>query len=180
VSKDMSTLQAVATLAEQLRKEGPRIRAKALAAAKVEVAALEEAVERSVVAALQDEHSVTEVARALSTPGKTPNRNKVYEIKKKYEGQIESRTAGYPFEWVAREVATREGVRTVYDIRALVNGFGPDDVTGEYTWRYETDEDGQPRVEPVFSLDYEPWPTSKFYRSLIGQWIGINPYPGDE
>lgn len=177
MSKDMSTLQAVATLSDKLRREGPRIRAKALAAAKVEIASLEEAVERSVVQALADEHSVTEVARALSTPGKTPNRNKVYEIKKRWAGQIDSRTAGYPFEWVAREITTRDGQSTVYDAHALVSEFGPEDVTGDYTWRYDQETE---KLEPVFSLDYEPWPTNKFYQSLLTQWMQINPYPGEE
>jgi len=177
MSKDMALLQTVATLEAQRRREGPRIRARALAAAKVELAALDEAVELAVVAALAGEHTVTEVARALTTPGKTPNRNKVYEIKTRREGAIDSRIAGYPFEWVAREVVTASGDRTVYDIHALVRDFGPEEVTGEYTWRYDQETE---RLEAVYSLDYEPWPATKYYQSLLTQWVGINPYPGAE
>lgn len=175
MTKDMALLQTVATLADSARREGPRIRARAMAAAKVELAALDDAVELAVVAALEGEHSVTEVARALTTPGKTPNRNKVYEIKNRRAGQIGSRSAAYPFEWVPREVTTAAGARTVYDVHALVSDFGPDAVTGEYTWRYDIETE---RLEAVFSLDYEPWPTNKYYQSLIRQWVEVNPYPG--
>ncbi len=177
MANDSGSLQTVVLLSEKLREQAPRIRARAMAQANAEIASLAEALERSVVAAKAENHRVTDIARALTTPGKTPNRNRVYEILKKYENHIDSRTEGFPFEWVARQVETAQGEATVYDIHTIVQDFGPDSVTGEYTWRYDV---ATGRPEAVFSLDYEPWPLTKHYQSLIQQWVDINPYPGRE
>lgn len=178
MTKSAATLQVVAALAEDFRTSRDRLMKEAIEQVRIKMAEKEQALEEAVVRALEDDHAVTAVARAYTPPGSTPNRNAIYAIKKRHAEKFAGpKSSGYPFQWVARTVETRNGTRVVFDIHAVLNAFGPDDVTGEYTWTYDPNDE---TVEPVLSVDYDPYPTTKYYKQMLSQWLSMNPYPGEQ
>jgi len=128
----------------------------------------------SIRAALDDGHSIMAVARAYTTSGvETPNRNAVYRLLKKYGDEPVVGT--FPFEWVPRKVRTAAGTKTVYDVHATLNGYGPQEVSGDFTWRYLLGE-----LDPVIT-EQDPYPADvKYYRQALEKWHQHNPYPGGE
>ena len=176
MTKDLSTLNAVA--AQAVRKANAKSQLMIEAAAWVErkLGEYDADLEQAVLAALEDGHTVTNGAAAYTTSGKTPNRNAIYAIKAKYADQAEMWVGEYPFEWVPREVKSATGLRTVYDVFTSVEDFGPEKISGEYTWRYDNGD-----LEAVlgFGPD-EAWPTSKYYQQVLERWLMNHPYPEED
>lgn len=172
--KDQSTLITVATMSADFREARQGLIQEAMAEVATKLAQRERALEEAVMQALAT-HSVTEVARALTPPGKTPNRNKVYDIRNKYKDRDVRVKSEYPFEWVPREVQTVHGTVTKYDVHGVLDEFGPLDVTGAYTWTYYPDTD---TLEPELDGTQEPYPTNKYYTRALEMWLMLNPYPG--
>lgn len=164
-------LIAVAEKADKYRLAKKRLVEEAMAKVAVELAVLENEVEEAVRDALEL-HSVTAVATAYTVPGNVPNRNKIYEIKK--AGEAADATVGYPFEWSPRTIATANGPKVVYDIKAAMKDFGPEHVSGLYTWSW--DNGPSPELDP----NYEPYPTTKYYKRMLEQWLALHPYPGED
>lgn len=164
-------LVAVAEKAEKYRQAKRRMEAEALAKVALELAVMEKDLNSTVLDALEL-HSVTDVATAYTVPGNTPNRNKIYEIRRASDQALA--TVGYPFEWAARTIATVNGPRVVYDVHATMKDFGPDHVTGIYTWSWDNG------LSPELDLDYEPYPTTKYYKRMLEQWLSLHPYPGED
>lgn len=134
------------------------------------------ALERAVVDALEEGHAVTTVATAYTISGRTPNRNAIYNIQRRFkEDPDRDITVEYPFEWVPRVVNTRKGETIVFDIHATLSDFGPDEISGDFTWRYDAYSN---EVEPVLTRE-NPYPiTTKFYSRVLTRWLAINPIPG--
>lgn len=176
MSKDPNTLAAVATKQTAFKNARETLREEAEAWVSRKLVEYETAVEQAVITAVEDDHSVTSIARALTlNPDATPNRNLVYVIMAKHkDGPVET---NYPFEWVVRKVKTAAGTKKVYDVHLNVEDFGPLDVTGEFTWRFDPltrELDEQLGVE-------DPYPVGvKFYKQALDRWIIANPYPGAE
>lgn len=172
---DISKLQAVSTAVMRAEEALSNFRLEADARVDEQMKSYVKDIESAVLRALDDEFSVTDVARAYTISGKTPNRNVIHAIKRRYESEEDTLTV-YPFEWVARTTTTARGDKTVYDIHAVLEEFGPDDVTGEYTWRYDR-ATGEP--EQVLT-EHDPYPASKYYTQALTRWIMVNAYPGED
>lgn len=178
MTKDVATLNAVALARRDQRDSKAQLLIEAANWVEQRMAEKEVAVEKAVLAALEDGHKVTAVAQAYTLSGKTPDRNAIYTIRKKHANiERDIWTGEYPFEWVARDVQTAKGVRVVYDIHTSMAGFGPEEVTGDFTWRYDTATD---EVEEILDFDGEPYPTTKYYKQVFDRWLRTNPYPGED
>ena len=134
-------------------------------------------VDRLVMVALDGGDTVTDVARAYTTSGRTPNRNAIHEIKKRSLGLGDETPEEYPFAWVPRRVTTVRGEKTVYDIHAVdMVEFGPDGITGDYTWRYDPAHE---EPEPILT-EADPYPTTRYYKQALRRWVLNNPLPEEE
>lgn len=173
---DIATLHAVADAVKRAEEMRETLQLAANLRVEAQMETYLEAIERAVMAALYDEHTVTDVARAYTTSGKTPNRNAIHAIKRKHDSD-EMDTTNYPFEWVPRVIETARGTKTIYDIHAVLWSFGPDGWSGEYTFRYNPVKN---EVEPILG-DHDPYPLDvTFYRVALSRWIMMNPYPQEE
>ena len=175
--KSVTTLNRVGQLARARVTRRAELEAQAAAWVAEQLAHADEELELAVMAALADEHSVTSVATEYTVSGKTPNRTAIHRIKRErsdYTAPLIEDAGPLPFEWVAREVKTRAGSRTVYDLVAITWDFGPEDLVGTYTWRYDNGE-----LDPVITED-EPYPITEFYKAVLDKWVAANPYPGGE
>lgn len=176
MSKDREALDNVAVNAQALQqmKETFEFEAAAWVAQRLEP--YRTALDQSVMRALLDDHSVTDVARAYTVSGKTANRNAIYAIIAAYSGN-DSDTNEMPFEWQPRIVKTAKGKRTVYDLTGNLQDFGPENITGEFVWRYDT---ATGALDPVLT-DQNPYPVeTKYYKGALARWVENNPYPGEE
>lgn len=173
--KDPETLSAVAIQAKSAATLRARLEADASDWIQAQMQQHEAALDEAVMGALSDGHSVTDVARAYTISGKTPNRNRIYEIKARNNNNVSAWSGKYPFRWVELIVETATGERTVYDVVATADNFGPEKVNGIFRWRYDSGA-----LEPVLDADpnVEPFPVSTFYAQLLDRWLKMNPYPG--
>lgn len=120
-------------------------------------------------------HSITAVAKAVSKPGKTPNRGAIYDVLR--NRNVQRKVEELPFSWQPRDVETAAGTRTVYDLTAELEMFGPDEITGWFRWRYDT---ATHELDPVLDED-DPYPSEAgFYTKMLSDWLERNPYPGGE
>lgn len=134
------------------------------------------ALAQAIFVAREEGYPVIDIARAYTTPGKTPNRNAVYAIINQFKKQTVEEDL--PFKWVPRTVKTASGKKTVFDVHAEFSEYGPEDLTGDFTWRYD---ESTSTLDPVLKVDEDPYPVdSSFYRSLLGRWVQANPYPTKE
>lgn len=173
-NKDTSALDAVAKSASTYLKMEAQLQAQAAAWVAVELAEYTEALEESVYEARDDGHSIVDIARAYTLSGKTPNRNAIYAI---LSSRTTPRDDDLPFEWVSRTIKTARGKRVVYDVQADLEEFGPENVSGEYTWRYDTSNH---ELDPVLT-DQNLYPYEiNYYRRVLDRWVTNNPYPGEE
>lgn len=173
--KSDTTLQAVTATQKALSASSIRLAEEAARWVSSQLVEERKAVEEAVLAALEDQHSVSSVARAYTISGAaTPNRNAIYDIKKKYSDRISEFVGSYPFKWVPRTIETRDGERTVFDIQSDMNGFGPELVTGQFLWRYDR-ENGE--AEPILDPSRNPYPTEVYYKTVLTKWLAQNPYP---
>lgn len=172
--KSEATLHAVSARVRSRDDARTRLEAEAAQWVEAQLREEEEALENAVMVALEDEHSVASVARAYTISGKTPNRNKIYEIKNRNADKITTWRGDYPFKWVGRTVRSRDGERTVHDIHSYMQDFGPDHVTGTFMWRYDLESK---RPEPLFVEGEEPYPYEKYYIQILDKWLVENPYP---
>ena len=175
--KSENKLNAISQRVRSVQESRVRLEEEAAAWVSRQLADEERALEDAVMAALDDQHSIADVARAYTISGKTPNRNKIYEIKRKRGDRITDWVGEYPFVWSPRIVKTRDGQRTVYDIIANTNAFGPDEITGVFEWRYDSDINS---VEPKLFIDREPYPTTDYYRTVLTKWLLDHPYPEED
>lgn len=167
-------LARLAVKAEEFRTARRRLMDEAVKRAMAQIAQEEQALEKEVLLAIDEGNTVTDVARAYTPPGSTPNRTKIYQIIRKYESKT-AREAAYqdsPFRWVARKIDTVEGEKTVFDLVATLVDFGPSEISGVFTWTYIAGE-----LEPVVDFDQEPYPNNKHYQFALQQWLSLNPYP---
>lgn len=169
--ENIAKLVAVTTLVDDVRDTRTRLQQEVMAEVRKRLAEKERALENAVMDALSV-FTVTDVARAYTPPGSTPNRNAIYEIKRRNAARNVMRVTTAPFEWVPRTMETVNGEITVYDIQAVFDNFGPANLNGLYTWSWDD--------RPVFELTgaQEPYPTTKYYNSMLEQWLTVNPYPG--
>ena len=174
--KSLDTIQLVSSLSQE--NAGKKKRLEISAAAWVEQHMIDSTneLESAVVSALEDGWGVTDVARAYTLSGKTPNRNAIHEIKNRNASIMETWAEEYPFEWVGRDVTTARGKRTVYDVVLNAKNFGPEKLTDTYTWRFDRTEG---TTEPVVT-ESDPYPSSKFYRQALTRWLTTHPYPGED
>lgn len=172
---DLTRLTRVAVLAENYRAAKETLRKEAEARIRAELANLENGLELAVVEALDHGHNVTEVARAYTPPGNTPNRVRIYNIRKKHDGPTIVTEGDFPFRWEPRVIETFTGERTVYDAVGILMEFGPDDVSGTFRWTYIGGE-----LEPVLDPTVDPYPNTKAYTAVLEQWLLRNPYPGED
>lgn len=175
--KAETKLHAVAARVQSAEEAHARLKAEADAWVKSQMKAEDKAVEDAVMDALDDGHSIAAVARAYTISGLTPNRNKIYEIKKRRAERITDWVGEYPFRWSPRIVKTRDGERTVYDIVSETSEFGPEDITGEFTWRYDRETN---TPEPILYVDRDPYPTSVYYNTVLTKWLADHPYPEED
>lgn len=173
--KDADTLSAVAVQAQSAKTLRTRLEEDAAAWIQTQMEQHEAALEEAVMNALSNGHSVSDVARAYTVSGKTPNRNRIYEIKARNNSNVSAWSGKYPFTWVERIVETAAGERTVYDLVAKTQNFGPDKISGDFRWRYDSGV-----IEPVLNPDpdVDPFPVTNFYSQLLDRWLKMNPYPG--
>lgn len=173
-NKDRTALDAVAVNAQTFLDATDRIEQEAVAWIAERMEPYRMALEEAVFQARDEGHSVVDIARAYTMSGKTPNRNAIYAI---LSSRDTTRGASLPFEWVPRTVKTAKGTRTVFDVQADLEEFGPDNVSGEYTWRYDT---SNYELDPVLTAQ-NPYPyDTNFYKSVLDRWLTNNPYPGEE
>lgn len=169
-------LIALAQKAEEFRNTKKDLLAEAVRKAQALIDQREQELDQLVLQALEEGHSVMDVARAYTPPGSTPNRNKIYDIRRRYSDGTKVASYGdWPFRWEGREVETVNGPRTVYDVIGTLVDFGPDQVNGVFRWRYIA---GQ--LEEVFEFDKPLYPTGKHYQFMLSQWLQMNPYPGGD
>lgn len=128
----------------------------------------------AIQSAVEAGFSVTDIARAYTPHGKTPNRAKIYKLLQDAAITPQSQVEGFVGKWVHRTVATVDGDKTIYDLVATLSNFGPDGVTGEYTWTYM----GEGQIEPSVDFEKPPYPSTKTYASALQDWLVKNPYPG--
>jgi len=176
VSPDNAALVAVTVAAKEVEDARAIFQAEAEAWVEDRLYPAVIVLEQAVIDALDEGHSVVAVATAYTISGRTPNRNAIYNIRKSFKENPNRDGGGdFPFEWVERVVKTRMGERTVYDIHANVQSFGPDEITGEFTWRYDVITQVP---EPVISRE-DPYPHDvRYYRQALSRWLTVNPYPG--
>jgi hypothetical protein len=173
-NKDRSALDAVAVNADSYARKADDLNREVEAWVAERIEPYVMALEQSVLQARSEGHSVSDIARAYTTSGKTPNRNAIYAI---LSSRVTQGGDSIPFEWVPRTVKTARGKRTVFDVRAELDGFGPEAVSGEYTWRYDT---ATHELDPVLTAQ-NPYPYElSFYKSVLSRWLTNNPYPGEE
>lgn len=127
----------------------------------------------AVLAALYAGISITDVASAYSPTSRNPNRNAIYAIKKRHE---EVGSGGLPFEWVPREVVTSNGPRTLHDLHAELDDFGPHKITAKFRWRYDVPT-GTLELDLAESEGTYPIHDT-FYKTVLARWLKANPYPG--
>lgn len=173
---DMERLQLVADHVRQVETARETFRKAAELMVEQQLESYNADLDRAVLAALDAGHSVTDVARAYTISGRTPNRNAIHAIKRAYSDDGSMTLSEYPFEWVERRIATVTGTRTVYDIVGSLIQYGPDEVTGEYRWTYNQNKG---ELDPVIT-EADPYPADKFYTQAIQRWIMNNPYPKGE
>jgi hypothetical protein len=174
--RSQATLDSVSARVREAEAAREQLDIEALAWVKKQMLARQVQVEQAVMAALEDGHTVANVARAYTVSGLTPNRNAIYAIRKKYAEQPAVWVGGYPFEWTPRTVETAAGLKTVYDIEAEFSGFGPQEISGNYRWRFDV-ATGEPEQ---YLSDPQAYPIDNYYRRALEHWIGTNPYPGQE
>ena len=174
-NKDVSKLTRVAVLSEGFRAARETLRQEAEARIKLELAQKERELEEAVIDAIEYGHTVMDVARAYTPPGNTPNRGRIYQIRRKHAGPRVETAGHFPFHWEPRIIETFAGERTVYDAVAELDEFGPDDVTGVFRWTYIAGE-----LEPMLDPHSEPYPNTKAYTAVLDQWLLRNPYPGED
>lgn len=174
--EQIEALALVASRAEKVRSARADAEAELAALIDAKVKAKQDALEEAIMQALDLGNPVTEVARAF-TPSETatPNRVAIYAIRKKRLAEEAVVASNLPFVWVPREVETFSGNITVYEVMAHLDDFGPDKVTGDFEWYWDSDG-----LEPVIDPQADPYPTSKFYQRALSQWLSVNPYPGEE
>ena len=177
MTKSISQLSAVGTARRARDDKKARLKIEADAWIVSQLIREEAAVDEAVMDALDNGHSITSVAGAYTVSGRTPDRNAIYEIKSRHTGTQDLWVDEYPFEWVPREVQTVSGFTTVYDVRAVLEEFGPSSISGEFTWRYDriTDE-----LEPVIT-ESDPYPQGeKYYASVLKRWLIGHEYPKEK
>lgn len=165
----LQRVKEAAEAREEAHKEATRI---ALQWVEREVSKPTNELEIAVMDALAQGNSVANVARAFTLSDRTPNRSAIYEIKNRrhVRGAVET----YPFEWDERTVTTANGDRTVYDVVAHLHEYGPDKISGDYTWRYDMFDR---TLEPVLTAA-NPYPTDvEFYTMALTSWLMDYPYP---
>jgi hypothetical protein len=173
-NRDRTALDAVAVNAQSLAEATERREQEAAEWLASRLDPYRMALEEAVFQARDEGHSVIDIARAFTTSGRTPNRNAIYAI---LSSRDTTRGTPLPFEWVPRTVKTVKGKRTVFDVQADLEEFGPDNVSGEYTWRYDTSNS---ELDPVLTAQ-NPYPyDTSFYKSVLDRWLTNNPYPGEE
>jgi hypothetical protein len=176
MSKNKETLDDVANSARVLEDAREQLMSEAAQWVAKKLGPFQQALERAVMVAKYDDHTISDIARAYTVSGKTPNRNAVYKIIMSHSGE-DGDMGDMPFEWRARQIKTARGERTVYDITANLKDFGPDKISGEFRWRF--DEPTQ-TVDPVLD-EHDPYPVSEtFYRKVLERWVSNNPYPREE
>lgn len=175
MARDISALTTVAQRAHDVANARDRLELEAAAWVDKKVLTFEGALEEAVVSAVEDGHSVTAVARAYTISGKTPNRNKIYDILKKYADDDAPWSGDYPFEWTAREVKRASGSVTVYDVHGDLSDFGPLEVSGYFMWRYDR---ATGELDEVLDGVEDPYPIgTKYYKQVLDRWLVANPYP---
>lgn len=172
--KNIELIHSVSALSQEYADKKRRLELSAAAWVEQHMTGSKEELEAAVVVALEDGWSVTDVARAYTLSGKTPNRNAIHEIKNRNTSIMETWAEEYPFSWVPRTVTTAAGTRTVYDVVLTAAGFGPDRLEGTYTWRFDA---ATGTTDPVVTMA-DPYPATKFYRQALNRWLTTNPYPG--
>ena len=179
MTRDRDTLTAVATARRTFFSKRAELQEEAAAWVEKHMEQYELDVERAVMAAIADEHKITDIGEAYTISGRTPDRTSIYKIKNKHEGAIEQLWADrFPFEWTERSIETAAGTATVYDAVAELHKFGPSEVTGEFTWVYDRISR---ELEQVLTPDSVPYPLDeKYYKQLLDRWLLTNPYPGGE
>lgn len=169
-SKRLVDVSRAATDLRDARTEA-RLRIERLV--RVEVQEKELLFEQAVLRAVETE-SVTNIARAISSPGAVPNRARIYAVLKKHKVQGKRDALHYPIVWSPREIATFDGAFTVYDAVGRFENFGPDKITGTFSWTY--DESG---LTQIYDPEGEPYPSTPQYLKILSSWLDSNPYPGD-
>ncbi len=172
MSNSERRLAAVALAAEDLRDARTDIRKRVQRMIAAEIAEKEFAFEEAVLSAIETE-SIANVARALTPPGSTPNRARVYQVLNKHKIAGKRAQAHYPLEWVEREVETFDGNYTVYDVVGTFEAFGPDKINGTFRWTYDTSG-----LTQVYDPEGEPYPATSAYKKAIDNWLASHPYPG--
>lgn len=174
MAKSLETLNAVKLRLDDFEHEKGRLEQEARLWVEERIRPALVTFEQSVSDAVNDGHTVTDVARVITGLGKTPNRNRVYEILSRTAANLDAWTREYPFEWQPREVQTAKGVRTVMDVTGVLEDFGPDEINGAFQWRYDRSTG---ELELVEYSTAEPYPTTRFYRRALQQWLQAHPYP---
>lgn len=173
-NKDKSALDAVARSASTLAEMELKLEEQAAEWLAKELAEYTEALEDSVFQARDEGHSVMAIARAYTLSGKTPNRNAVYEILLSRNAQRDDKL---PFEWEPRTIKTARGKRVVFDVKANLEEFGPDKISGQFEWRYDIPKH---ELDPVLTPDgLYPYEVN-FYWRVLDRWLANNPYPGED
>ena len=128
-------------------------------------------------------YAVSELARAITPPGRSPNRAKVYALLEEFPtlAQPDSPEA-FPFRWEPRTLRTARGHQVFYDLVAEFANFGPNRLMGTYRWSVIAGE-----LEPVYNRDVEDWqetgmpyPVGEVYVSALNDWMAMNPQPASE
>lgn len=172
----MATLEELALLVEQRKDYRLRLKQESEQRLRRNLNHYDQKIFNAVLAALDEGHSVGQVAAAYTVSGKTPNRNAIYRILTAAKQQPRF-TGETPFQWVPREVVTVSGTRIVYDVLAELENYGPDKVTGQFRWRMD------PVLEELEQVltDRDPYPTEvPYYKEAIEHWLRNNPYPEGE
>jgi hypothetical protein len=177
MAKEASQLIAVATARRVRDNRKAQLRIEADAWIATQLSRDNDALERAVMDALYNEHSITSVATAYTGPGKSPDRKLIHLIKNKHKNTESLWVEDYPFEWSARETETIDGFATVYDVVGVFESFGPEKITGSFTWRYDHISR---ELEPVLT-DADPYPqTNKYYAAVLKRWASTHPYPEED
>lgn len=177
MTTDKTALMAVSKARRASIDKRAQLRIEAAAWVESRMKETNAALDQAVMSALDEGHSVTSVAQAYTVSGKGPDRAAIYAIKAKYSNPQALWAGEYPFEWVGREIETAAGTRVVFDVKAVLNEFGPESVTGEFRWVYDSITHS---LDAVIT-DEEPYPgTVKYYAQILERWLITHPYPGAE
>lgn len=174
---DMTKLHAVAAATAERNEHRAQARIAAEAWYNKQMEPFEAALDEAVWAALDADHTAMDVARAYTLSGATPDRNAIHAIKSRRMTVVDEWADDVPFKWKKRTVTTKAGKRVAYDVFAEMDAYGPDEVTGTYTWRFDLTTG---ELDEVLT-DLDPYPsTDKFYKQVLDRWVVTHPYPGEE